>query len=107
MATVTPNLQGSSTHGADSGTALSQVEPSRLWLQRSDYKPQTPDLITQQTLPSGIQLKEFVRKFFSSKLKTPDGSEVEIWAFEDPLEKDSSKRFQFPSAPIVVAEGEL
>jgi plastocyanin len=110
MASVTPNLHGSSNnHGTGiSGTALSQIETfATFGCNVPITNPQTPDLITQQTLPASVQLKEFVRKFFSSKLQMPDGSELEIWAFEDPLDKDTSKRFQFPSAPIVVAEGDL
>jgi plastocyanin len=112
MATVIPNTgksHGGSGHAADiSGTALGQIETFDTFSCSVPItNPKTPDLITQRTLPPGMKLVEFERKFFSSKLAMPDGSEVEIWAFEDPKEPDPEKRFQFPSAPIVVSEGDL
>ena len=112
MATVIPNINNSHSdrgHSADiSGTALSQIETFESFSCSVPItNPKTPDLITQKTLPPGMKLVEFERKFFSSNLAMPDGSDVDIWAFEDPKETDPDKRFQFPSAPIVVSEGDL
>ena len=112
MATVKPNTSKSrlgGEHAADiSGTALNQVETFDTFSCNVPItNPKTPDLITQQTLPLGMKLVECERKFFSSKLLMPDGSKVEIWAFEDPRQTDAAKRFQFPSAPIIVHQGDL
>ena len=112
MATVKPNTSKSrlgGEHAADiSGTALNQVETFDTFSCNVPItNPKTPDLITQQTLPLGMKLVECERKFFSSNLVMPDGSKVEIWAFEDPRQKDAAKRFQFPSAPIIVHKGDL
>ncbi len=111
MATVKPNTSNRHGRGHEagiSGTALSQVETfDTFGCSVPITNPKTPDLITQQTLPPGMKLVEFERKFFSSQLAMPDGSNVEIWAFEDPRQADPEKRFQFPSAPIVVRQGDL
>ena len=112
MASVKPNTRKSrlgGEHAADiSGTALNQVETFDTFSCNVPItNPKTPDLITQQTLPLGMKLVECERKFFSSNLVMPDGSKVEIWAFEDPRQKDAAKRFQFPSAPIIVHKGDL
>ena len=112
MASVKPNTSKSRPgggHAADiSGTALNQYETFDTFsCDVPITNPKTPDLITQQTLPAGMKLVEFERKFFSSNLLMPDGTKVEIWAFEDPRQKDAAKRFQFPSAPIIVHQGDL
>lgn len=112
MATVKPNTSKSrlgGEHAVDiSGTALNQVETFDTFsCEVPITNPKTPDLITQQTLPPRMKLVEFERKFFSSNLVMPDGSKVEIWAFEDPRQADPAKRYQFPSAPIIVRQGDL
>lgn len=91
-----------------SGTALAQTETFETFgCEVSIDNPKTPQLVTRDRLPPGMVLKEFVRKFFNGVMVMPDGTKIEIWAFEDPLEPDPRKRRQFPSAPIVVNEGDL